>query len=477
MVRLLSKLFHSFCSFRRFRFAALLLLPLTSTAWADDFAALDAKIAMHKASLAEMELTADRYANSLIEPLTSLAIAHMEANQFSEADRILDRTIQIVRINSGLFDAGQYDLLQLELENNRQRGNWKLANQELDHLQWLYTHRYEGNVTDLLQRLSWLSDTHLHGVFEDFADRQVMHLRSATGINQLAVEVSRNFPGVVPQMRAELLYDLVLKYALETQGIRRGGRTSYEIREFMPGSTTVQKRKDALRHRYFAGLAVLNEIQDLILQSPTPDPAALAMVKLHRSDWLYFFNETSEDAREYSEAYQELLAAGLPQDQLDAYFSQPVPLPRPSLYADIAGLVGITVDNTATALFDGSVQLIELSENFPGHVVTSRSGLGKAFLAHDWLTTSVSFLVAPKGLEVEPETAETDKDSYDRETMRYMAESELESQMEAVRKRVEKLYFRPALDNGVAVSRTVTIDYSFPVPLSVDPGTSLVSQR
>jgi tetratricopeptide (TPR) repeat protein len=77
----------------------------------------------------------------LIEPLEQLADALMQLNQFDEAHTMLDRAMQIVRVEDGLYTEIQRPLLEKKIENFANRGDWDSARENMEHLLWLYINK------------------------------------------------------------------------------------------------------------------------------------------------------------------------------------------------------------------------------------------------------------------------------------------------------------------------------------------------
>lgn len=460
----------SFCSFvGALRRPSLLSLCLTLSAGlqaeTDDFASLNARIATQQASLVDLEWNLDRSDLRLVEPMAQLARDHMRANQFDAADDVLDRSIQILRFNDGLYTPAQYDLLELSAQNHRNRGDWSRLNEQLDHMGWLYTEQFEGELAEQLDRLKWLGDFHLNGVFEDRPDQQIGHLRQATEINLTALDISRSHGRPLPERHIALLYDLVLKYHMEAQGVRWGGNQSYQLREVVPGSTFIDSRKWALRKRYIGGLRALEEIGEL-LQTGTPATAeALALVDLYLTDWKVMFNDAADPAADYQRIHGRLAAAGVPDDLLDAYFSRPVVLPERHFHSDVKTAVSaraLASDRDAGTDY----QLVEPSPRFPGFVRSPQDFNDQRLRSSNhWLTARVTADVVPgarhrRWLNGMLQTIQQGGD--------WSLPSGLDVADDGVlaelRPRLNQLRFRPMLKDGQPVSTTVSVEYFVPDP-------------
>ena len=447
------------CCCRRTIAGLTMLLTLlgTAPARANDFSVLSDSIAAQ---------SMDRSDHRLVEPLTSLARTHMRANQFDEAHQVLDRTIQILRFNEGLYTPAQYEVLQLIAENHRNRGNWSEANEDLEHLGWLYTSSFQGRVDEQLTRLIWLSDFHLAAIFEDQSANQVAHLKKATGINQLAVEIARQSDDAAPRLRMTLLYDLVLKYHMETQGIRGGGSSGYEIRVLTPNSASVQSRKTGVARRYRAGLDALEEIRTLLAAQPGGASAeARAMVDLYISDWNLLFNKSASAARDYEAIHQRMIAAGLPQDSVDELFARPAVLPATEFHSSLEAALSARHRQSADGIASLPLRLLEPSPRFPGYVKHPRAGADDRLSGKNWATLRVTSRIEPDARITRWLNGTLQTNPAGGEVLDVQALGEGSGQvMDAALAHLSQIRFRPVLQAGSAIPVDLTLDYIVPLP-------------
>lgn len=459
---------------------ALLLFPglgaisFSATLLANDFATLAEQIESRQSHLQSLEYQLDRSHPGLTEPLIGLARAHMAGNQFDEADAAVDRAIQIVRMNDGLFTPRQYDLLQLLVEIHHRRGNWSALNEDLEYIKWLYVENFDGSLTEQIQRLMWLSDFHMTATFEDSELRQIAHLKLATGLNKLAVDLVDSAPGVPLSLKTGLKYELVLKYHMETQGIRRGGSTSYKIREFLPGSTFVDNRKTGLRKRYVYGLRQLEEIRDAVKATDNDNAEALAMINLHIADWNLLFNESKDPAGDYELIYQSFVDAEVDNEVLYAAFAEPVLLPRPALFTDLASALAnqrVASENTVS---DSHLTLLEPSVNFPGvvrHPSSASSRLNNPLTK--WVSLRVSLDLDPGQKSSNWQNGSLRAHWGSGSNFNLARKDAIEDELEnAVLDRIHEVRFRPAMPNGVARPCKLTVEYLIEVDRNKDPGST-----
>ncbi|MDP6536135.1 MAG: hypothetical protein QGG02_07385 [Gammaproteobacteria bacterium] len=272
---------------------------------------------------------------SLAEPLGQVADGYMVLGLYFDAHRSLDRAMQIVRRNEGLYTRAQLPYLQKKIENLANWGDWDSARTQLQHLFWLYRTKSQYADRQLVDDLMFLSNTHLRGITEDFGDRQSYHMRRAMSSNWMALAVGEAIWGTSDEHIAPLLYSLIKQYHLHTVAINWAGRTGYELRQAAPGADWVRKRSEMQNYYYYTGLRLLDQIRSIYAAVEPIDYEGLAMAKLYVADWQVLFGRDAEALESYQLAYQALELARVDAALVNDYFSQPSLLPEPRFYASL----------------------------------------------------------------------------------------------------------------------------------------------
>ena len=149
-----------------------------------------------------LESPTDHLDPRLSEPLLQLAESQMRSGNYAEAHATLDRAMQVVRINEGLYTRSQIPLIRKKIENFAEARNWDEARTQLDHLFWLHRTKSDQVDLDLLRDFQELSALHLRAVAEDAYDYQSFHLRRAANASWLALAVGESLWGDTDQRLA-----------------------------------------------------------------------------------------------------------------------------------------------------------------------------------------------------------------------------------------------------------------------------------
>lgn len=293
-------------------------------------------LARYRTQLEELEQEVGRYDPQLLEYLERLAEATIELDQFTETDEVLDRAIQILRIDEGLFTEAQFPFLFLSARNNVRRGNWRDANESLSHLAELYTMVPRQRDSRLINELLHLSDLHLEGVARDLEPMIDPHFRSAETISMFAVRVSESVWEASDLRFVDLYYRQVLRNYLQLVVLNQGGSASQSLRRFLPGLDMMVRSRFEMEQLYYRlGIEMFRRMRTVYESAEILDLEAIAMVDLYQADWQVLFDK-GDPEEGYSDAYDKLLKSGVSESTLQEYFRKPRVIPSRNFYPSVA---------------------------------------------------------------------------------------------------------------------------------------------
>jgi hypothetical protein len=313
----------------------LLLSGVYSFAQQVPYDALAQNLENSRARLEQAELSTETPDIRLVEPLQQVAEALIDMNLYAEAHNVLDRAIQIARIDDGLFTHRQRDLQIRKIENLIYQGAWDSARQDMEHLTWLYINKSENIDAELVNDFLYMSELHIRGVGEDVTGQQSTHFFQAANLNWIALNLAQATWGDFDPRLKPIMYSLVKQYYTQMVALERGGRTGYQLRAIVPGSSWVRKRKDVKRTYYLLGTRLLNQIKDIHSNAEPPDFEGIALADVYIGDWHVLFSESDEAKSSYSAGYSGLQAAAVDQTRIDELFENPVMLPEVNFFASV----------------------------------------------------------------------------------------------------------------------------------------------
>ena len=141
--------------------------------------------------LRELEKTFGYNDYSLVEPLSELANLQTTMGSYVEANRSIDRAIQLIRRAGGLYSRDQLPYLRQKIENLATSGDWGNTRDQMEHINWFYLSKSDVTDASLVNDLLHLSGMHLRGINEDFEMYQSYHFRSAMSLQWSALRVAR----------------------------------------------------------------------------------------------------------------------------------------------------------------------------------------------------------------------------------------------------------------------------------------------
>ncbi|NQV71418.1 MAG: hypothetical protein HQ498_15450 [Pseudohongiella sp.] len=318
-------------------FSSFCLLLSGSGAFAQANSRADAlnELELSRKLLIGLEETMGPMNQRLVESLEQVADNLMALNEFDDAHSMLDRALQITRINQGLYTQDQLPFLNKKIENHANQGDWDKARQQMEHLLWLYQTKQLDFNENLISRLLQLSNFHLRAITEDAEAWQAYHFRHVTEIKWMTLGLAERVWGKSDPRMVPVLYSQVTQLHRLLVAIERGGSTGYGLREIRLGSGIVTERKAVRRGLYFTGMTLLNTMQRVYQSADAPNREGLAMSQLYLADWQLLFNRPEEALTGYRLAYRGLIEAEIEPGLINHLFSQPLVLPAPKFFSSV----------------------------------------------------------------------------------------------------------------------------------------------
>jgi hypothetical protein len=306
----------------------------------------------------------------LAEPLLQIAEEYRADGRFADAHAALDRGMQIIRVNHGLYAGEQLPYLEKKIENYADWGEWEEARTLLEHLMWLLRTKSrlidEQLVTDLMD----VSHFHLRGISEDSLEFQSYHFRRALSANWIAVGAGERLWSRTDRRLVPMLYNLVKQYHLQAVAISQGGRVGYELRQIVPGTDWIRERSEMRTYYYDTGMRIFNQLDDIFANPEAVDAEGQAMTRLYKADWQALFSRDALAVESYKMAYDGLLAADVSAESLNSYFASPSLLPESEFYSSVDGALTARAAHPAIAAntepeLGSALYFAEWSATFP----------------------------------------------------------------------------------------------------------------
>ena len=293
------------------------------------------------------------YAPSLTEQLLGLGSVLQEENRHAEAADVFKRGVHLARINGGLYNGEQIQLLRGEIRSRRALGQYD----DVDNRQrYLYRverralRHSEESAYALLDQAEWQREAYIQAVGGE--ENRIGRLRMMWDLyHQSLTEMISYFGDQSLELRKPLVGMIKAQYLI----------AGYE--QYMPGKPThaadspyVQMTEAAFRK----GESVLTALFELSVVNQAP-PLQTVKEKLALADWAWWFGKRSEAEIYYAAASR--YARESEDTQAGAFFEdalrQPQPLPTidgmepiPAPYWDDRGalVVSFSISDTGRVM-------------------------------------------------------------------------------------------------------------------------------
>ena len=274
----------------------------------------------------------NNFDQALSESLAQQANVLMEQGFYADAELAFAQALQAERINHGLYTSNQIPLLEALLESLLAQRKWDKLDQRFAYWEQLNRRIVFSNVSKLLD-----SEQRLSGLYMAAASRgtsqSAWYLIKAKNVNWQAVTVIEQIYGKDDLRLPHWLYKIVLTHYYQSHLNQRRWMTSFEYKSdapaFIPGWAL--SSKEYRQQNYDIGLELLERIASIYANADVVRPETEAMMLVHQADWQLLFDQGQAALPIYQNAYQSLLAAGVPQAEVDQFFNQATVLPASEL--------------------------------------------------------------------------------------------------------------------------------------------------
>lgn len=290
--------------------------------------------------------------NSLLEPLSGMLSILVEKGEFEQVAEIQNRQISIMRANFGFENPDLIPLLRSMIQVQQVLGDWESISAHLEHIRFLISAHYGPHSEELLlamdNQAEWLLARFYLGEVRKQSDN-FLHARSLyRDMQQLAKDVYGEDSPDLYTWHYKRAYNLALmvqllntkdSFAYEflndlvrldgTFRLQQGSRPA-STRGNSLGVWNIRSRDFVLGEGYLRqAQGFINEIREIA--EGYGDKEAQAISHIYRGDYNVLMGRNS-GRRQYNEAQERLLEAGISSADIDEFFKKPMPLPIPQFY-------------------------------------------------------------------------------------------------------------------------------------------------
>ncbi len=312
--------------------------------------------------LADLESEFGPYHPSLLEPLAAMEVLLNEMGNYTRVAAMQGRRLQIQRTEFGFENPELISLLEEMITTQLHLQDWQSVADTLDHIRHLYAVNAGPDSETVLETMSRQAQWMLARVY---LDRDVARADLVLDARDLYDETLRLAEEKYGEASPELipwLYDRALSlYYLVAMLNTDNGLASTAIDEVIHrdgmarlhsmsasgslgainlyGPTT---RVPIVDEDEPVGVAYLRQAKGFIhdiedIGKESNDKELLGLAALYKGD-LNILMQRSSGRKDYREARDLLLEAGIDAERIDRFFARPMALPMPKFYADFAGL-------------------------------------------------------------------------------------------------------------------------------------------
>lgn len=288
--------------------------------------------------LEDQRLADGPYAPDAAETLTDLARLLEAQGQTAEALERREEALHLIRVNEGLYSAGQGPVLRAMLDSLRAAGDFEGLDKRYTYFYRLYGAGRppfdELRRAATIEYLDWQREALRRELDADPRERLLeLHAIQAELLVTVAEDPASDWRWLRDLTRSQLatLYLVEDSVQPELQLLRRSQVTrprGDDLRDF----DLVRERLENLQRTARAQGRAL--IEAALQRVPEDEVVARAGLRLDLGDWHMWHGSTRSAREAYDTIWKKLEAAGR-DDLLEEWFAEPQPLPRGEVFAPL----------------------------------------------------------------------------------------------------------------------------------------------
>jgi len=277
------------------------------------------QIELFQAEIEELESEFGPLDQSLIEPLSGLSDLYTEIANLEEANRLLNRQLQLSHVAEGPETFSQIPIIEKMIANNVRMNDLESANNNFENIRFVYSRNPESTPLQKLEAMDELRHWYFTALNLDEKRNRINYFRlSRAVLDDMMTIAEDEFGGDSPEMIPYLYKSALEKYHLLTFLFSHDelGEDAYDD-IFEPEQI---QPEDYLRQGY----DIVQDIRAIVQQSS--DVEADAMAAVYEADYRMLLG-IGLAQRSYREAMELFAEAGKSEQEIADFFSRPVVLP------------------------------------------------------------------------------------------------------------------------------------------------------
>ncbi|MDD9889960.1 MAG: hypothetical protein OXU66_03685 [Gammaproteobacteria bacterium] len=277
------------------------------------------QIEMFRTEIEELESEYGPLDQSLIEPLSGLSDLYTDIGNLQEANRLLDRQLQLTHVAEGPETFSQIPIIEKMIANNVRMNDLESANNNFDNIRFVYTRNPASTTQQKLQAMDELRHWYFTAFNLDEKRNRINYFRlSRELLDDMMTIAEDEFGEESPEMIPYLYKSALEKYHLLTLLFSHDelGEDAYDD-IFEPE----QVQPEAYLRQ---GYDIVQDIREIVQQSNNIEADAMAAV--YEGDYRMLLGMGLAQ-RSYREAMELFAEAGKSEQEIADFFSRPIVLP------------------------------------------------------------------------------------------------------------------------------------------------------
>lgn len=321
---------------------------------------LESSISSYEETIRDIELDGDAYEPALIQELISIGSLYQQQGDHNSALKFFDQALHINRVNLGLFNLDQEQIIDMKIASHVALGDLYEADLQQEYLLYIKRKEYGSTSVEMLPALSEYADWNIFAFDSRLAMDPTQTYAAEASVyteDQVNNAIGEEDLRTVRLLNAQNIYRTIINILLSNFGVsdrrlldmeKKLALTNYFFATNLDVMSNVSSGKSpsqALNSSqgfydmsrvssnsmgYRHGREALERRIDYMLGMQDVSPLELAQARIDLADWLLLFKKRTAALNLYQEAYNALAATDTLKESINDLFSPVFPQTIPT---------------------------------------------------------------------------------------------------------------------------------------------------
>ncbi|NKB37566.1 MAG: hypothetical protein GKR93_10410 [Gammaproteobacteria bacterium] len=281
--------------------------------------------------ISHLEREFGAYHVTLIAPLNDLAMAYQKSGAVLKAIEMYERALHINKVNLGVHNLSQADLIERLIENYSSLQDWQQVAAKMHYLLWVYRRNFDSSDDRLVAMMERVGRWYRQAYWQHQGGEALSFLVEADDLVDEALAIVELQAGPDANQLVSLLHLSSIINAQIASDVKNVFRQSHrDIREAMipnnrgtPYANEIAVREYYFEQSFYKGRRALNRVIKIFEKNLPETTVDYAQILVYQGDYYLALNRKWNAMKNYRKAFAVLMDNNASEEEIRFIFGEP----------------------------------------------------------------------------------------------------------------------------------------------------------